>query len=326
MDFIDSLLTNSAASGLASELGGAFTFLASAILAADAPTDLTTAQKASLVLGMMILVYTVVRLGVKRRMALASGQPSPRPTFYTDDEPLERAGGPIAELFTRGTRGHSGAGGAELEALVVQLRETGREVEARLETKIRYAQRLLQEAEQTLTALETARARAERHLPDPHAAYRESLAAAEHSLAEAATPPAPAQTNTPPSTAATNPAPPIVDEPPATSAPTGSVLSDRTAGGDRESILGPAVGGDGSERGDRIHRSDAGASTALPEGLAEAERSLESATQRSPETASQRRVLELAADGLSSTEIAREVERPVGEVELILALGRGSES
>ena len=80
MDFIDSLLTNSAASGLASELGEAFAFLATAFLAADAPTDLTTAQKASLVLGMMILVYTVVRLGVKRRMALASGQPSPRPT------------------------------------------------------------------------------------------------------------------------------------------------------------------------------------------------------------------------------------------------------
>ena len=299
-----------------SDLSTSFQFQAGQILAADL-ANLNPLQKISLFLGMMILVYTVVRMGLKRRAALASGQPSPRPhagdvarrslqsstlggpgrSLYdvTDDEDRPRA---------TGTRGLSALqGGAELESLVVNLREVGREIEARLDTKIRFAQRLLEEAEITLTNLEVARARAENTARDPHAAHRANLAAAETSLAEA------------------DRVVPIAEEERANTTKPKSQSKP-------ESFFGPA-----SEDEPEDIPVTPTSKKATAETQADALEDLKSrgvqgegGGESTPETSSQRRVRELAAEGKSAREIAAEVERPVGEIELILALGRGGDS
>jgi len=146
------------------------------VLLAVAPDNGMAAwQKVSFLMGMLILIYTVVKMGVRRRMVLANhanrgsrGDSSPGADHSPGRSGLSGwfglgslRGGSPAITPVGGERHRTLTPRRELESLVVNLRETGREIEARLDTKIRFAQRLLQEAEETLTQLELARARTE---------------------------------------------------------------------------------------------------------------------------------------------------------------------
>ena len=307
--------------------------VATATLLATALSDLTPMQKIGFFLGMMILVYTVVRMGIKRRMATASGQPSPRPsvgntarralfTSYTGGGPGRSMQHDEDDDDRRptGTRPLSGVrGGSELEALVVNLREVGREIEARLDTKIRFAQRLLEEAEISLTNLEVARARAENTARDPHAAHRANLAAAESSLASAD--PEFSRTTTEDMRALREAREPRQE----TSFFAPSEDGDDHGEGDGDDDFADGDGdGDISEGDPQLRRGETQADAL--EAMKRAERDVPPRGPATPETSSQQRVRELAAEGKGAREIAMAVGRPVGEIELILALGRGSDS
>ncbi len=300
---------------------------------AAAPTDgMAEWQKISFLLGMMILIYTVVKMGVRRRMALANqanhrgrGETSPNA-----DQMLGRSersgwfglgtprGGSPAITSVGGERPRAPTPHRELESLVVNLRETGREIEARLDTKIRFAQRLLQEAEETLTQLDLARARTE-------AVARSGGRVAEERGRESKEP---------------------VSTAPLSGGRDSQLPASLSGKSTRDSIFGSA-----EEREDAENRGSspfAGAETdhtaprpavssdvlqqlkepstpAQPSITIEGE-SIDAipSVDGDQEWKAQVRAQQLASIGRTPAEIARELQRPVGEIELILALGKGS--
>ncbi len=243
-------------------------------LAADPPVGEgpTPLQSAALLIGVMILVLTVVRIGLKRRPTHSSGEPSPPRNAFT-------FGSSRGEARAR----PSGQPAAELESILVELQETGREIEARLDTKIRYALRLLKESEEALAKLEMARARVtdtaeritkgeppERVVPVsvPHPVP--------HAVPVAVTPPPPEQKIT------------IVEASDSASMELPAKLIPETQVPTPKPAPAPPP-------------------KAAPSG---------------PEQRSHDRIRELAHKGRDPNQIAAEVGRPIGEVQLILALGR----
>lgn len=222
------------------------------LLQVDAKKPRSLGQDIALLAGILFVAVAVLRLGLRRRSGRRAGEPSARST--SGSKSAERGKTPVGEL----------------EEILVQIRETGREIESRLDTKIRFAQRLLLEAEEALGKLELARARA--------------TDAAERIEA---------------------------GEPPRGSGATrgkksgGASAATRAASADvppvRERIAAPSPVPDPPSKPSAEPRT-----RPIP-----------------PEQRSQERIRALAAEGRDANQIAREVGRPIGEVQLILALGRG---
>lgn len=79
--------------------------------------------------GILVLIWAVFRFGSKKRRRASSGEAAPdQPVAVADPKAVHRAGEDLSEVL-------------------VQLQEVSREVEARLDTRIRYARRLLDEAD-----------------------------------------------------------------------------------------------------------------------------------------------------------------------------------
>jgi hypothetical protein len=298
---------------------------------------LNPVQIVSLFLGIAILLHTVVRMRTRRTRVIPDGlghEPLPASAWATP--PAARTGGARG-----GSRGGEAVQTQELERLLVDLQETGREIEARLDTKIRYAQRLIEEAQRTLTDLDVARARAEglaRTAP-----HRAELAEAESVLqrveeqnrvqtrerfeqerrARAGEGGKPKSMFAPieedaaeegagnPGVAGEAGGPVAPPEPPDS--------SERDPGGIAPG--GTVVGTEGpSARASTSRSTEETAATTPPPPRKRPP--IEEDPAASQEAESQGRIRELAAEGRSAPEIAREVNRPVGEIELILALGR----
>jgi len=303
------------------------------VLLAVAPDNGMAAwQKVSFLMGMLILIYTVVKMGVRRRMVLANhanrgsrGDSSPGADHSPGRSGLSGwfglgslRGGSPAITPVGGERHRTLTPRRELESLVVNLRETGREIEARLDTKIRFAQRLLQEAEETLTQLELARARTE-------AVARSEGGVSENWERES-------------------------EEPVPTTSLSGGIQSQLPASlsgkSTRDSIFGSA-----EEREDAEHRFssqhiDEMTDRTVPRPAANPDPFHRLKESSPPEQSSiaieseaidtvslsdgdqewkaQVRAQQLASIGRTPVEIAQELQRPVGEIELILALGKGS--
>jgi len=285
---------------------------------------LNPVQIVSLFLGIAILLHTVVRMRTRRTRVIPDGlgqEPLPASAWATP-----------AAARTGGARGGSRDGEAvqtqELERLLVDLQETGREIEARLDTKIRYAQRLIEEAQRTLTDLDVSRARAEglaRIAP-----HRAELAEAESVLQRVEE-----QNRVQTRERFEQERRARAGEggkPKSMFAPIEEDAAEEGAG--KQGVVGQA--GDpvappeppiSSERdpggiasgGTVVGTEETVATTPPP---ARKRPPIEEDPAASQEAESQGRIRELAAEGRSAPEIAREVNRPVGEIELILALGR----
>jgi hypothetical protein len=257
------------------------------LLLAEAPKKRNIGQNIALLVGIFILAVTVLRIGLRRRPLGRSGEPSP------------------PRLRTTPLAGRGSAPAQELEGVLVQIQETGREIEARLDTKIRFAQRLLQEAEGALAQLELARARA--------------TDAAERILAGQM--PRGAGSAAATSRAGAGPANPVAEEPAAgASAPApraAAAKRPRKSGGPRAA----AASAEAAPVGDRIS-----APSPVPTTAPTVARSGEARDRgMPPEQRSQERIRALAASGRDARQIAKEVGRPIGEVQLILALARGED-
>ena len=285
---------------------------------------LNPVQIVSLFIGIAILLHTVVRMRTRRTRVIPDGlgqEPLPASAWAT-----------LAAARTGGARGGSRDGEAvqtqELERLLVDLQETGREIEARLDTKIRYAQRLIEEAQRTLTDLDVSRARAEglaRTAP-----HRAELAEAESVLQRVEE-----QNRVQTRERFEQERRARAGEggkPKSMFAPIEEDAAEEGAG--KQGVVGQA--GDpvappeppiSSERdpggiasgGTVVGTEETVATTPPP---ARRRPPIEEDPAASQEAESQGRIRELAAEGRSAPEIAREVNRPVGEIELILALGR----
>ncbi|MEE8143013.1 MAG: hypothetical protein V3T77_07930 [Planctomycetota bacterium] len=168
--------------------------------------------------GVVILIFTVLRVGRRRRATTASGEPASRWHRRAKREDPHHIGEK-----------------QELGEVIVELQEVAREIDARLDTRIRYARRLLEESEEVLARLEQT----------IHAGREVLEGKPEH-------------------------------RPPGPNPPT------------KEPSSGPAP--------------------------------------RRPVDADQREILQMAESGMSPTEIALKMTRPVGEVELILNLRRQADS
>lgn len=198
------------------------------------------------IVGILILIFTVFRIGRRRRLAIiASQEASPEAT------PKPSAARSSATVNSRETR-------QDLEQILVQIQEVAREVEARLDTRIRYARRLIDESEKVLERLDR-RLDETKKQPDSASISRVSAAAAYQSN--------PAVTAQTPSPEPNAPAQAPMTKPKA-----------KTKG--------------------------------LPKSRVEAkDNDLE-------------RIGRLAARGMTPERIADELQRPVGEVELMLGLHR----
>lgn len=97
-------------------------------------------EQATFLVGVLILILTAFRIGRRRRLRRAHAQIAAATAPERDDEDRR---------VTRTTNPSH-----EMGEILVQLQEVGREIEGRLDTRVRYAQRLLGEAEDVLGRLD----------------------------------------------------------------------------------------------------------------------------------------------------------------------------
>ena len=205
-------------------------------------------QDLLLVVGVIIVTFVALRLGWRRRLeAAASSPPAPTRTAGWQFGPPEPANAPSAGVPATSPPTD------EMQDVLIQLQTVSREVESRLDTRIRYAKRLLQDAEGICQRLQGLLDAAQRMRP------------------------------------------------------TANDLPDTTRQRRTDSGL--------EDRATPRLRPEPDVSAETPE-----------AVDPSPEEARPRidrdEVGRLAAQGLGPVEIANRVDRPVGEIELMLALNR----
>jgi len=267
--------TGAASIALAALLAGVLVSIpaagADALLAAEAG-ERTLLQNILLLVGILVLAVTVIRIGLRRRPGGRARERSQERSIAGAAHPA-RGGGPAAEI----------------ERVLIQIQETGREIEARLDTKIRFAQRLLQESEEALRELDLARARA------TEAAER--MAAGELPRRAGASAPVAGAVGA------------AGDLTPKVAAP-----ASRSPASPKEKKSAPAEIAPVRDRIASPPPESARARAAAPRVL-----------PIPPEQKSQDRIRALAAEGRDAKQIAREVGRPIGEVQLIIALGKGDE-
>ncbi len=111
--------------------------------------DLPVENGILLLVGVLILLFTVFRMGRRRRQRLVEG-------FGAEADSARATG---REPWTT-QRQPVDANPEELQKLIVDLQEIGREIEAKLETKIRYANQLFKEADRATSDLNGAIQRA----------------------------------------------------------------------------------------------------------------------------------------------------------------------
>ncbi len=263
-----------------------------------------------LVAGIVIMLFFVLRIRRMRRGESTEPTPSenPKPTLGR----AEKEG---------------------LESIVVQIQEVGREFEARLETKIRFAQRLLQEASQVLQQLDVATGRARRQVDvvegdtDPSRGREvpkgigahpnrvaETLSKEETLGASLAERELKARQTADRFTPTAQGAFPPDSQERSTEASRGGERSDVSPGPHWSSEPAQLL----SEGGIDPQGDEAQALRSVTVEPTEEDESL------SKLQTDQERIQELTDAGQSSADIANEVGRPVGEVELIQALQRQS--
>ncbi len=97
------------------------------------------------IVGVLILIFTLFRMGRRRR-----ARPKPAPRDYRE------AGRELVRPEPPTSVGGQGSGGGDggLSELLVQVQEISREIEGRLDTRVRHAQRLLDDSEKVLYQLD----------------------------------------------------------------------------------------------------------------------------------------------------------------------------
>lgn len=116
-------------------------------------------QQATFLVGVLLLILTVFRMGRRRRQARAAkalGAVTSAPTAPTShNKPArEKGDGEQESIKAFDPREDGRVASRELNQVLVQLHEVSREIEGRLDTRVRYAQSLLGEAESVLGRLE----------------------------------------------------------------------------------------------------------------------------------------------------------------------------
>ncbi|MEM7166303.1 MAG: hypothetical protein AAF581_12615 [Planctomycetota bacterium] len=217
------------------------------------------------IFGILILIWVVFRIGSKRRQRRSSGEAAPdRATASADPVAVHRAGEDLSEVL-------------------VQLQEVSREVEARLDTRIRYARRLLDQADAVTERLETMLGNAKELGVAPRSGNAPGVAPQAKAAAAYRSPSTP-QTSS-------------------NSASVNATTSNTAAS--------PASSGAAAEAVPSAESSGAGTDTSKVAPM--------SPPNARPEVA---RIEELAATGMDAAAIAREVNLPVGEVDLVMGLRR----
>lgn len=374
-EFLQRLLSDATAGATEAPTAGP------AHLLAQLGGERTPLQNALIVGGILLVGFLLVLLGRRRRSA-ARGVELQMTAGHT--HPSGRAGGRGARDRKSAVPGAAG----DLESILLQIQETGREIESRLDTKIRYAQAMLRESQETLADVDTARARldarieqalelaGERPGAPTESAPTQDSPATDVSISQAAAAAAAELTRSQlrarevtqgteapgarsPETTATVPTQPKKDSPwspvidatdreileaaaqslEGTRADTGAATDEgipkQHAPGMREPVLSegppdePGGPGEPEKKQGAIPMTEEKTELYVP-GIhrkrpplgAEADWHGGTATEQE----SQARIRRLATEGLTAREIAKAVNRPVGEIELILALGRGEDS